>query len=379
MPKKTARTKALEDLERELLEVLPVSTRSKKVKTKPDKVSPVLEAKKPKPKPKAKQPKSDKVEKPLEIYELAALYEFFHRDTVTSSYRTWPDITIAEAREIVKQVKADEINSWPQVADMYHNDPKKDSVSEDERKKYKIVKYGYDDLREFRNAVIEKEIFIGMSIPLFIEHFKIEEDDPVMLTLCYAWSAYVKIMIERRRKQGNEKSRHAATVQEGDFCVEIECNAEQAIILERYCAAFHGTLLACRDYLKSLGNRAPKRIDKISSKLATQIRADQNFSDVPRSLIVSALNGYTQKLKFDNDLSFKRDLGRFYVKDSFKLHENSLTVGKAKDIAIRKVIGGVRHDLTIRGISFVRISPLVYGVTVQYDKMEFLDVKFGTD
>ena len=382
MPNKKARAKELEPLV-EILEDI-VKPKVSKTKAKKDSPVPVGDLKKSKPKPKPKTKSKSKTSAPvkpapLEIYELAALYEFFHRNTVTDSYRTWPDMTIAEATEIVKHISPAELSSVPSIATLYHNDPQSGEITEEERKKYKIVKFGYEDLREFRNALIEKEISIGVSIPLFIEHFKIEPNDPIMATLLYSWAAYVRTMIERNKKLNAANTRHAVTVQEGDFCVEIECNIEQAKWLERYCTAWHGTLLACRDYLKSLGNRAPKRIDKISSKLATQIRKEQNFDDVPRSLVVCALNGYTQKLKFDNNKDFKRDLDRFYVKDNFKLFENSLTVGKAKEIAITKIVGGERLDLTVRGISFARTSPLVYTVTIQYDKMELLEQQYGTD
>jgi len=382
VPNKKARAKELEPLV-EILEDI-VKPKVSKTKAKKDSPVPVGDLKKSKPKPKPKTKSKSKTSAPvkpapLEIYELAALYEFFHRNTVTDSYRTWPDMTIAEATEIVKHISPAELSSVPSIATLYHNDPQSGEITEEERKKYKIVKFGYEDLREFRNALIEKEISIGVSIPLFIEHFKIEPNDPIMATLLYSWAAYVRTMIERNKKLNAANTRHAVTVQEGDFCVEIECNIEQAKWLERYCTAWHGTLLACRDYLKSLGNRAPKRIDKISSKLATQIRKEQNFDDVPRSLVVCALNGYTQKLKFDNNKEFKRDQDRFYVKDSFKLFENSLTVGKAKEIAITKIVGGVRYDLTVRGISFVRVSPLVYNVTIQYDKIELLEQQYGAD
>jgi len=356
VPKKNARTEKLPAGLGELFE----ADRPEESKVKlPKKINGIRL--KPKPKPKAKKKSGNEV--PIEIYELAALYECYHHNTVTDSYRTWPDMTIAEAYKIVSQMNPSELESVKQYAALYRNDSG----------------LKFEELREFRNALIEKEISIGISIPLFIEHFKIEPNDPIIASLLYTWASYVRTMVERRKKLIPTKTRHAATVQEGDFCVEIECNAEQAKVLDRYCSVWHGTLLACRDYLKSLGNRAPKRIDKISSKLATQIRKEHNFEDVPRSLVVCALNGYTQKLKFDNNKDFKRDLDRFYVKDNFKLFENSLTVGKAKEIAITKIVGGERLDLTVRGISFARTSPLVYTVTIQYDKMELLEQQYGTD
>lgn len=352
MPKKKARTEKLPPGLGELFEI----DRPEETKVKlPKRINGILL--KPKPKPKAKK-KSEKV-MPLEIYELAALYELYHRNTVTDSFRTWPDITIAEAYELVSQINPADITDVKQYAALYRNDSG----------------LKYKEVREFRNALIEKEISVGISIPLFIEHFKIQPDDPLMASFLYTWAAYVRTMVERRKKIGVSKP----VVQDGDFCVEIECNVDQAKLLERYCDAYHGTLIACRDYLKSLGSRAPKRIDLISSKLATQIRKEHSFEDVPRSLIICALNGYSQKIKFENNGEFERDKDRFYIRDNFKLFENSMTVGKAKDIAITKVNGGERLDIAIRGISFVKLSPLKYAVTVQYDKADFYEMKFGTN
>ncbi|AXG67573.1 hypothetical protein JA33_199 [Dickeya phage vB_DsoM_JA33] len=362
MPKKKARTEKLPPGLGELLEI----GRPEEAKVKlPKKINGVLL--KPKPKPKAK--KKSEIETPLRIYELAALYELYHRNTVTDSFRTWPDITIAEAQKLVAEKLQEPISfeSAQQVASLYRNDSG----------------LKFEELREFKNALIEKEIFIGMSIPLFIEFFKVKEDDPIIATFLYAWAAHVRTMIDRRKKQGKAPTRNPATVAEGDFCVEVECSMEQALVLERYCAASHETLIACRDYLKSFGNKAPKRIDLISSKLATKIRKEHGFEDVPRSLIVSALNGYTQKLKFNSDGEFSREKERFYLRDCFKLSDSTLTVGKAKEIAITKIVGGERHDLKVHGISFERISPLRYCVTVQYDKADFYEQKyaesFGTD
>lgn len=359
MPKKNARTEKLPPGLGELFEI----DRPEETKVKlPKRINGVLL--KPKPKPKAKKKSVNEV--PLKIYELAALYELYHRDTVTDSFRTWPDITIAEAYKLVSQLKAEDVGDVKQFASLYRNDSG----------------LKYKEAREFRNALIEKEISIGMSIPLFIEHFKLKEDDPLIVSLSYAWLNYARTMIDRRKKQGNTKPRQPV-VQEGDFCVEVECSAEQALLLERYCAASHTTLIACRDYLRSLGNRAPKRLEMISSKLATQIRKEHCFEDVPRSLIVSALNGYTQKVKFDNNGQFEKDKDRFYLKDNFKLSENSLTVGKAKDIAITKIVGGESLELKIQGVSVIRLSPLRYEVTIQYDKADYYEMKYlsslGTD
>lgn len=389
MPKKKAREPSGEELLKEALDFIkevpkkkkgkkispvfganvePVSKKTRKVKGSEE----VAEKQKPKPKPITKKLPV----KPLEIYELAALYEHLCRDTVTDNYRTWPDITIAEARELVKGIDPSDLS--PLYAKMYRNEvPVNERHEDDVRSGARIIRYGYKDVREFRNAVIEKEIYVGMSIPLFVEHFSIEKDDPVMLTLLFSWAAHVKAMIELRKKQGNTKSRSASSVADGDFCIEIECNAEQALLLERYCAAYHGTLIACRDYLKSLGSRAPKRIDKISSKLATQIRKEQCFEDVPRSLIVSALNGYAYKIKFNRSKEFEKEIGKFYLKDNFKFGEDSLTVGKAKDIAITKVIAGQRYDIPVIGVSFVRISPLKYEVTILHDKGSYYLQKYS--
>lgn len=381
MPTTKARKKPPKDLEKKLLEISPVSGKKGQEILSVPETKAVKPKTKPKPKPKAKEAKV-KEEKPLQIYELAALYEFYHRNTVVQDYSKWPVVTIEEATKLVKGVKPSDLESWPEVDRMFKNIPtlsEKDEDLKDLLDDGFLVEHEYNNVRDFQNTVIQKEIFVGISIPLFIEHFKIDADDPIMLTLLYSWAAYVKLMIDRRKKQGNVKTRHASTVKEGEFCVEIECNVDQAKVLERYCAASHGTLLACRDYLKSLGNRAPKRIDKISSKLATQIRKEHNFEDVPRSLVLSALNGYTQKIKFDPSKEFKKDVDRFYLKDSFKLQEESLTVGKAKDIAIRKVVGGKKLTLKISGVSVQRVTPLIYTITIHYDPVEFIALKYNLD
>lgn len=381
MPTTKARKKPLKDPEKKSLEVSPVSSKKEQEILSVPEAKAVKPKTKPKPKAKTKVAKV-KEEKPLQIYELAALYEYHHRNTVVGDYSKWPVVTIAEATKLVKGIKPSDLESWPEVDRMFKNLPtlsEKDEDLKDLLDDGYLVEHEYTNVRDFQNIVIQKEIFVGISIPLFIEHFKIDADDPVMLTLLYSWVAYVKLMIDRRKKQGNVKSRHASTVKEGEFCVEIECNVEQAKVLDRYCAASHGTLIACRDYLKSLGSRAPKRIDKVSSKLATQIRKEHNFEDVPRSLVLSALNGYTQKLKFDPSKEFKKDVDRFYLKDSFKLQEDSLTVGKAKDIAIRKVVGGKKLTLKISGVSVQRVTPLIYTVTVQYDPVEFISLKYNLD
>ena len=379
VPTTKARKKPQKDPEKMLLEISPVSSKKKQEILSVPEAKAVKPKTKPKPKAKTKVVKV-KEEKPLQIYQLAALYEFYHRNTVVKDYSKWPVVTIAEATELVKGIKPSDLESWPEVDRLYKNLPtlsEKDEDLKDLLDDGFLVEHEYVNVRDFQNSIIQKEIFVGISIPLFIEHFKIDSDDPVMLTLLYSWVAYVKLMIDRRKKQGNVKSRHASTVKEGEFCVEVECNVEQAKILERYCAASHGTLIACREYLKSLGNRAPKRIDKISSKLATQIRKEHSFEDVPRSLVLSALNGYTQKTKFDPSKEFKKDVDRFYLKDSFKLQEESLTVGKAKDIAIRKVVGGKKLTLKISGVSVQRVTPLIYTITVQYDSVEVVAQKYG--
>lgn len=383
MPTAKARKKPLTEKEKKLSEVSPVSSKKKQeIVSVPDAktVKPKVKVK-PKPKPKTKVAKV-KEERPLEIYQLAALYEFKNRNTVLKDFRTWPEVTIAEATELVKGINPSDLESWPEVDRMYKNAPVLKEGEEDLQDLLEqgiLVEHEYKNVREFQSAVIDKEICVGISIPLFLEHFKIDADDAVMITMLYSWVGYVKKMIERSKKQGNAKIRHPSSVKDNEYCVEIECNAEQAKLLDRYCAAAHGTLIACRDYLKSLGNRAPKRIDKVSSKLATQIRKEQSFEDVPRSLILSALNGYTQKLKFDPSKEFKKDVGRFYVKDSFKLQEESLTVGKAKDIAIRNVVGGSVHSVKIQGVSFQKVSALVYLVTVQYDAGDIYMQKYGLD
>lgn len=338
----------------------------KKVKPKPEEK--VVADKKAKPKPKAKVKK----ERTLKIYQLAALYEYYHRNTVLEDFSRCPPITIAEATELVKDIKSSDLESWPEVDRLFRNPP----IPSRENKNT-LMQHQYDDIREFKNALIEKEIYVGISIPLFIEHLKIDLDDPIMLSFSYAWSAYIKLMIERKKKRGDILSRHASTVKDGVYCFEIECNAEQAKILDRYCEVSHGTLIAARDYLKTLGKRAPYKLDKISNKLATQIRAEQSFEDVPRSLVVSALNGYAHKVKFDPSKEFKKELSRFYLKDSFKLQNDSLTVGKAKDIAIRKVVSGEPLTFKVVGVSFQRVSPLVYTVAIQYCDIEYQRSKFS--
>lgn len=341
------------------------ASKVKKEKTKPE----VKEAKKEKPKPKVKAKK----ERKLRIHQLAALYEYYHRNTVLDDFSKCPATTIAEATELVKGIDPSDLESWPEVDRLYKNYP-----APSRENKNVLVQHKYDDLREFKNAVIEKEIYVGISIPLFIEHLKIELNDPIMLTFSYSWSAYIKTMIERKKKRGEVvQSRHASTVKDGTYCFEIECNAEQAKILERYCEVSHSTLIAAREYLKTLGKRAPYKLDKISSKLATQIRAEHSFEDVPRSLIVSALNGYAHKVKFDPSKEFKKELNRFYLKDSFKLQEDSLTVGKAKDIAIRKVVCGEPLTFKVVGVSFQRVTPLIYTVAIQYDEVEYHRSKFS--
>lgn len=344
--------------------------KSKKVKKVEATKIPEPKKEKPKPVPKIKPAKIEKRNKPFFINELAALYEFHCRKRVVDDFTTWPLVTIEQAKEIVKDIDP---NTLPEPYLSFYKNAVPDHLKlpGDEELGDNLIYHDYSDVTVFRTLLIEKTISVGMSIPLFIEYYNLDKDDYTVITLLYSWANHVRAMVDLRKKQGNTKSRNASSVQEYNFCFEIECNAAQAILLEKYCNASHGSLLACRDHLKSLGNKAPKRIDRISSKLATKIRNEKGYDDIPRSLIMSALNSYPNKLKFNSE-NFEKEIGKFYLKDNFKLFDDSITVGRAKNIAISKVIAGTPLDIETVGVSFRRLSPLRYEVMVIRDYGDYM-------
>jgi len=294
------------------------------------------------------------VKKVMPIYQLAALVEFHFKNVIADDFSCWPNISIEEARQLVKDINPKRLDSMRSARKMYDNTVEGFSATD--------THYAYEDVKELRNALINKELSIGMSISLFVEHFNIEKNDPMMLTFVYSWASHVRSMVDKQRVE-QEK----IPAKENQVCFDIDLGYEHALELAIYCEAAYKAFHHRYEYLKSIRRASARNnIPVVESKFVTDFRNDNNYLNVPRSIIQSSMNNVASRIQFGRKIESDEGRDYFYTKDNFKLTPEGLTIGEAKDMGIFKMHYGEITNKKVKGLQVERLSDLRYRVTAKY-------------
>ncbi|QQO90366.1 hypothetical protein pEaSNUABM5_00224 [Erwinia phage pEa_SNUABM_5] len=313
------------------------------------------------------------------IGDFLYLYEHHRRKFPLEDYRTWPEISIAQALSILidKEYTSKELDVMP--ADLLAS--------------YGRTKKFFDSYRAGTNLTdadikllfIQQKIDFGFAIPLLVELFgDVPPKDSSKVSFLYSWINCVRFMNKKvwLAEQNEIKLRDKDDPKAFEF--EIECTLEQAAILEKYIAI---KVDAYNHWWAYTINRFPKQKSKEAplptSTYITELRSAylKHGLKIPRSLVSRALTSCAAHWQRWSDNTNKQGSrpdklnpdaknNTLSVSDSgfsFVESNTALSVGDAKKIHISNVIRGeINSDRKAKYLIVMRKEGLIYSVKGKY-------------
>lgn len=321
----------------------------------------------------------------LPVADFLHIYEFYcHRNFLLTDvgYRTWPDVTIEEAYNRV-------LESGLTIDDVIYDGAHVSESFKQTKKLFAELGVGKINPDDLKSAFIERRCHLGFAIPLLTQFCPdlLTQGPDLRLTFVYSWASCVKEKLIAETRAAKLAERHAADTPsyKGKLVTfEIECNLEQAMLMDEYIQIRIAAYDHWSEHLKkALKDKRRTSAGAPDSKVITEFRK-QYEGDIPRSLIKRSmhhamsdwqkwLDAKRQHGKHPSMIS-KKSLSSVSLSSSYSINEmgTSLTFGEVKNIHIVGVTAG-ELDLT-KEFKYLIVNArtskksLVYTVTGQYKK-----------
>lgn len=314
------------------------------------------------------------------IGDFLYLYEHHRRKYPLEDYRTWPEISIAQALAILdaENYSVKVLDDMP--ADMVFSYGKT-------KKFFDAIKADVPVTpRDIKVLFLEHKAEFGFSIPLLIELMgEAGPDNTSRVAFLYAWINCVRHM---HRKDWIASQKEIKLRKEDDpntFEFEIECTLDQAAVLERYIQIKVDAYNYWHSYTI---NRFPKQKSRDaplpSSEVITELRSAymRDGLKVPRSLVARALTSCVSEWQRWSDVTSKKGNrpdkllsqgnNTFSVSGSgfnFVESNTALSIGDAKRMHISNVIRGeIDSSRAAKFLIVIKKADLTYSVKGKYKK-----------